>query len=58
METPDAPSLMRRFQAMGVAEVDIVRVLRTFNTWREPFRDESARHATPVAVSLARKGRP
>lgn len=58
METPDAPSLMRRFQAMGVPEVDIVRVLRTFNTWREPFRDESARHATPVAVSLARKGRP
>jgi coenzyme F420-reducing hydrogenase gamma subunit len=53
METPDAPSLMRRFQAMGVPEVDIVRVLRTFNTWREPFRDESARHATPVSVSLA-----
>jgi hypothetical protein len=58
METPDAESLMKRFEGMGVAEVDIVRVLRTFQTWREPFRDESLRHPTSVPVSLSRRERP
>jgi hypothetical protein len=29
-----------------------VRVLRTFNAWREPFREESGRHDTTTRVSL------
>jgi sulfhydrogenase subunit delta len=57
METPDAESLMRRFREMGVAEVEIVRVLRTFNAWREPFRAESTRNPSAVAVSIERGGR-
>jgi coenzyme F420-reducing hydrogenase gamma subunit len=58
METPDAGSLMARYRELGVSEVDIVRVLRTFNAWSGPFRDESDRHPTPVPVSLARGRRP
>jgi coenzyme F420-reducing hydrogenase gamma subunit/NAD(P)H-flavin reductase len=54
METPDAASLMRRFRVMGVTGDDIVRVLRTFNAWRGPFREESARHPTSVPVSIGR----
>ncbi len=58
METPAVGSLMRQFQGMGWSEVDIVRVLRTFNAWRAPFRDESERHPTEVPVSLDRRRRP
>ena len=58
MESPDAASLMRRYRDLGVPEVDIVRVLRTFNTWSAPFRDESERHPTAVPVSLDRGRRP
>jgi sulfhydrogenase subunit delta len=58
MEDPDPASLMRRYRELGVDEVDIVRVLRTFNTWRAPFRDESRRHPTAVPVSIARKDQP
>jgi coenzyme F420-reducing hydrogenase gamma subunit len=56
METPDVESLMKQFQLMGVGDVDIVRLLRTFQAWRQPFRDESHRHPTSVPVSLSRRG--
>jgi coenzyme F420-reducing hydrogenase gamma subunit len=53
METPHVRALTARFRDLGVAEVDIVRVLRTFNAWRPELREESERHPTAVAVSLS-----
>jgi coenzyme F420-reducing hydrogenase gamma subunit len=58
METPDVRSLMDRFREMGVPEVDVVRVLRTFNAWSPALREESERRPTAVAVSLSRRGAP
>lgn len=43
-ETPNTMSLSRRWQDMGVADVDLVRVYRTFHAAAEPFRAESERH--------------
>jgi len=43
-ETPNTGSLSRRWQAMGVADVDLVRVYRTFHAAAEPFRTESESH--------------
>lgn len=40
MESPNAPSLSRRLEGLGVEDVDIVRVYRTFHADREPFRSE------------------
>jgi sulfhydrogenase subunit delta len=44
METPNAPSLNRRMLELGAEDVDIVRVYRTFNATREPFRIASEAH--------------
>ena len=42
MESPNAASLNRWLESrMGVEEIDIVRVYRTFNVAREPFREAS-----------------
>ncbi len=43
METPNTVSLTEWWRRLGVPEPDIVRVLRTFNAWAEPFRQESER---------------
>ena len=43
-ETPNTGSLSRRWQAMGVPDVDLVRVYRTFHAAAEPFRTESESH--------------
>jgi coenzyme F420-reducing hydrogenase gamma subunit len=43
-ETPHTPSLSRRWQELGVPEVDLVRVYRTFNANAEPFRAQSESH--------------
>ena len=40
MESPNAPSLSRRLEGLGVEDVDIVRLYRTFHADREPFRSE------------------
>jgi coenzyme F420-reducing hydrogenase gamma subunit len=53
MESPDVASLMDQSRTMGVAEVDIVRVLRTFNAWRAPFREASDGYAASVAVPVS-----
>jgi sulfhydrogenase subunit delta len=44
METPNAASLNRRMLELGADDVDIVRVYRTFNANREPFRIASEAH--------------
>ena len=43
-ETPNTGSLSTRWQAMGVPDVDLVRVYRTFHAAAEPFRTESESH--------------
>jgi sulfhydrogenase subunit delta len=60
METPNPTALGDHLCAEGVASVDLVRVLRTFNAWAPEFRAESVeRHrraqATSVPVSLTRE---
>jgi coenzyme F420-reducing hydrogenase gamma subunit len=45
METPNTGSLGRRLLDMGTAERDLVRGLRSFNAWSEPFR-EAGDHET------------
>ena len=42
-ETPNAPSLTRQWQHLGVGSDDIVRALRTFNAGADAFRKESER---------------
>ena len=42
-EDPNPESLSEQFARLGVARLDLVRMLRTFNTEAAPFRDESAR---------------
>ncbi|MDR3473104.1 MAG: oxidoreductase [Devosia sp.] len=44
METPNAASLMREWQALGAAPRDIRRALQTFNAAAEPFRKEAEAH--------------
>lgn len=60
METPNTAALGDQLRADGVASVDLVRLLRTFNTWAPAFRvDSTERHrkarATSVPVSLTRE---
>jgi len=43
-ETPNAASLTRQWQHLGVGSDDIVRALRTFNAGADAFRKESERH--------------
>ena len=45
METPNTTSLADWWKELGVADPDIVRVLRTFNAGAEAFRRESERRA-------------
>jgi coenzyme F420-reducing hydrogenase gamma subunit len=40
-ETPNTDSLCTRWIQQGVTEEDVVRALRTFNAYAEPFRKES-----------------
>jgi sulfhydrogenase subunit delta len=40
-ETPNLISLTQQWQKLGVAEPEIVRTLRTFNAYSEPFRKAS-----------------
>jgi sulfhydrogenase subunit delta len=61
-ESPNTASLTGWLEADGVPNRDLVRVLRTFNTWSEPFRAESFARAatlggTEVPVSLSRTRR-
>src|SRR5204863_9152295 len=44
METPNTPALSRRMLELGSEDIDIVRVYRTFNAAREPFRIASEAH--------------
>jgi sulfhydrogenase subunit delta len=44
METPNTESLAKWVADLGMGDRDIQRVFRTFNTWAEPFREESKRH--------------
>ncbi|NUP14260.1 MAG: oxidoreductase [Polyangiaceae bacterium] len=43
-EAPNTQSMARAFQHAGVPDVDLVRVLRTFNANAPAFRKESERH--------------
>ena len=43
-DNPNLASLTAQFQQMGVSEADIIRLLRTFNAYAEPFRQESLTH--------------
>jgi coenzyme F420-reducing hydrogenase gamma subunit len=43
-DQPNTRSLTAQFQQMGLSEGDIVRLLRTFNAYAEPFRQESLIH--------------
>lgn len=46
METPNLPALAARWQsALGIADAQVVRLLRTFNANAEPFRKEAESHA-------------
>jgi sulfhydrogenase subunit delta len=61
-ESPNTASLTGWLEAGGVRNRDLVRVLRTFNTWSEPFRTETVARAatldgTEVPVSLSRTRR-
>lgn len=63
VETPNTRSLTSWLERQGVPAPDLVRVLRTFNTWSEPFRAESTARAaklpaTAVPVSLSRRHQP
>ena len=44
METPNTPSLSARMGELGMEDVDLVRVYRTFNAAKEPFRTASEAH--------------
>ena len=44
VEAPNAPSLSRQLSGLGVEDVDIVRLYRTFHADREPFRSEGIAH--------------
>lgn len=44
MEIPNTASLSTKWNQLGVQEDDIVRAFRTYNTYAEPFREESEAH--------------
>jgi sulfhydrogenase subunit delta len=44
MEQPNTTALAREFKRAGVADVDLVRVFRTFNANAPAFREESKKH--------------
>jgi sulfhydrogenase subunit delta len=44
METPNTPSLSAQLLQLGAEDIDLVRVYRTFNATREPFRIASEAH--------------
>jgi sulfhydrogenase subunit delta len=44
METPNTPSLSAQLLQLGAEDIDLVRVYRTFNAIREPFRIASEAH--------------
>jgi sulfhydrogenase subunit delta len=44
-ETPNAPSLSGRWEQLGAAKRDLLRVYRTFNANAPAFREESEAHA-------------
>ena len=43
-DTPNVKQLAERLRGQGMADADIVRILRTFNADAEPFRRESERY--------------
>lgn len=43
-ETPNMQALTHEWRELGAKPRDIQRALRTFNTWAEPFRQESENH--------------
>jgi sulfhydrogenase subunit delta len=43
-ETPNTASLTAQCSALGMKDLNILRVLRNFNAWAEPFRRESEAH--------------
>ena len=43
-DTPNAAALARRMHDLGVRDVDLMRVLRTFTAAAQPFSTESERH--------------
>ena len=43
-ETPNMTALTHEWRELGAKPRDIQRALRTFNTWAEPFRQESESH--------------
>jgi hypothetical protein len=61
METPNTGALAEHLAGGGVGATDLVRLLRTFNTWSPPFREESSARlerslgSTSVPVSLTRE---
>jgi sulfhydrogenase subunit delta len=38
MDSPNVPALTDLLRAQGMGDIDVERVLRTFNAWSEPFR--------------------
>jgi hypothetical protein len=44
METPRPEALSPWLASLGMSEVDLVRVYRTFNAEAEPFRSASRAH--------------
>ena len=57
MESPNAPSLSGWFgRELGVEEVDIVRLYRTFHTAREPFQSESEALGAPPGPRIGPAG--
>jgi sulfhydrogenase subunit delta len=55
-ETPNTDSLATRFSHLGTKEQDIVRVLRNFNAWSEPFRRESEAHEKTIPENKDHSG--
>jgi len=47
-DTPNTASLADRLRWLGMPEIDVLRVFRTFNAGAEPFRRESARYEEVV----------
>jgi len=48
METPNTAALSEWWQSLGVPDDDIVRALRTFNAYAEPFRTQSEIHLSEI----------
>lgn len=44
MESPNTRSLMNEWKDLGVSDLNIVRALRTYNAYADPFHKESIRH--------------